>query len=665
MNIKKTILLLIILLLVLIKNNSIAANDTTFTKEFKRLPDTTQIRILVEYSDECEISDILTYTDRAIELGEKIKNQNLGYEFLRYYAAAYNNEAYYFDQVGNIKESLKSNIRALSLREEINDSVGIGESYNNLAYLFQQQGDFSSATNYYNKASKIFVDLKDQSGLVSININLGYVYFLEQKYDSSQVYFETGLVIAEEVNDVKGTSYALNNLASIYLRKELYDKAEEAYLKSLELRQQIGSKDGVARSHHNLGRFYFKREDLKKSFYHANICYQLANELNSPDVIGQATELLSDLYFKKNNFKKAFEFLRIHVEMKDSILSDETQQIAVKQQAKYEYEKQKAIDDKEHEKQLAISAEQEKKQRVIIYSIAGGLCLVVLFSILIYNRLQVTRKQKLIIEEQKQEAEQQKEIIEEAHKEITDSITYAKRIQEAILPPDRLVQKWLTNSFIIYKPKDIVAGDFYWMEQIDDKILFAAADCTGHGVPGAMVSVVCHNAMNRAVREFKLINPNEILDKTRELVVEQFIKSDKDVKDGMDIALCVLNNKTKQLQYSGANNPLWILRNEAEEIEEIKATKQSIGKVDSPQPFKTHHIQLNKKDVVYIFSDGYADQFGGEKGKKLKYKPFKKLLISLRKETMEKQREIINNHFLTWKGELEQVDDICIVGVKI
>jgi len=265
-----------------------------------------------------------------------------------------------------------------------------------------------------------------------------------------------------------------------------------------------------------------------------------------------------------------------------------------------------------------------------------------------------------------------------------DSITYAKRIQSAILPPQKVVKEYLQESFILYKPKDIVAGDFYWMEQVGGKILFAAADCTGHGVPGAMVSVVCNNGLNRSVREYSLTDPGEILNKTRELILEEFEKSDEEVKDGMDIALCSLEGNV--LKYAGAHNPLWIIRskrhsapdaesstneitgqasNDEYVLYEIKANKQPIGKFDNPKPYTTHSIELMKGDSIYIFSDGYADQFGGEKEKKFKTANFKKLLLSVNDKPLEQQKELINQTFENWKGELEQLDDVCIIGVRI
>ncbi len=251
--------------------------------------------------------------------------------------------------------------------------------------------------------------------------------------------------------------------------------------------------------------------------------------------------------------------------------------------------------------------------------------------------------------------------LEEQHKEITDSINYAKRIQSAILPPNKIVKEYLEDSFILYKPKDVVAGDFYWMEHSEGKVFFAAADCTGHGVPGAMVSVVCNNALNRSVREYGMNTPGDILDKTKELVIKEFEKSEDEVKDGMDIALCCLEGN--KLTYSGANNPLWIVR--SQEIIEIKADKQPIGKFEFEKPFTTHEMDLIKGDSLYIFSDGYPDQFGGEKGKKYKTGNLKKLLLSIQNHPMEKQRNLLNDEFEKWRGSIEQIDDVCVIGVRI
>ena len=274
---------------------------------------------------------------------------------------------------------------------------------------------------------------------------------------------------------------------------------------------------------------------------------------------------------------------------------------------------------------------------------------------------------------------EQKKMVEEKNHEITDSINYAKRIQEAILPPNAFIEEHLPQSFILYKPKDIVAGDFYWMEVIEQNnsklILIAAADCTGHGVPGALVSVVCSNALNRAVNEFSLHTPGEILTKTRELVLETFAKSESDVKDGMDISLLAIQYHTEELTkviWSGANNPLWYTSTSGAssasatdvELKEIKAHKQAIGKTENPSPFPNHELNLKRGEAVYLITDGFADQFGGEKGKKFKYKSLSDLLVRTQNLSMSQQKNELEKTFTSWKGSLEQVDDVTIIGIR-
>lgn len=266
--------------------------------------------------------------------------------------------------------------------------------------------------------------------------------------------------------------------------------------------------------------------------------------------------------------------------------------------------------------------------------------------------------------ERTQELQIEKLKVEEKNTEILSSIEYARRIQNAILPPMKIVKGWLKESFILYMPKDIVAGDFYWLEKVGNDVYVAACDCTGHGVPGALVSVVCNNALNRALNEFSERDPGKILDKTRELVVENFAKSDDDVKDGMDISLACINLTNGNLLWAGANNPLWIYRSNNNTIEEIRADKQPVGKGHEHKPFQTHKIQLNKGDLLYLFTDGYADQFGGDKGKKLTRTKFKDLLVSVAGESIERQHALIAEMHLAYRGSEEQVDDICIIGIR-
>lgn len=266
---------------------------------------------------------------------------------------------------------------------------------------------------------------------------------------------------------------------------------------------------------------------------------------------------------------------------------------------------------------------------------------------------------------QKEEIEIQNQRISELYNQVTDSIKYAKRIQEAILPPDELIKDLLPNSFILYKPKDIVSGDFYWIGQKANKIFFAAVDCTGHGVPGALMSIVGSNGLNQALHTEGIDRPSQILDSLNKEVTATLHKRDENAaQDGMDLAICAWDKKKNVLEYAGAYNPLYIMR--SGKIEQVKADKQAIGTfAEGSDKYTNHEVKLEHGDCIYLFSDGYADQFGGPKGKKFMYRQFREQLSELDGKSMDEQKEILGKILEKWKGPLEQVDDILVMGLKI
>ena len=305
------------------------------------------------------------------------------------------------------------------------------------------------------------------------------------------------------------------------------------------------------------------------------------------------------------------------------------------------------------------------RQRIIITIAVFGAGILAVFLVFIYRSLRVKKKNNQLLSQKNHQIEKQKEIVEEKNKEITDSINYAKRLQSAILPSMDTLKKEFSDSFVIYKPKDVVSGDFYWFEKRNDFFFVAAADCTGHGVPGAMVSVVCSNALNRCVNEFGILRPDEILNKTRELVIRTFAKSGADVKDGMDISLCAIDKANKKIIFAGANNPLWLLDKASGEMKDFKPSKQPIGLYNEMKDFHQTEIDLNEGDHIYLFTDGYADQFGGEKGKKLKYRPFRDELIRTSAFSASVQQKKLSEFFENWRQDYEQVDDVCVIGIHI
>lgn len=580
----------------------------------------------------------------------------------------YHNKGVQFEAIGDDVKALELFIKAAKIHEELNDLWRLSGDYLTIGNYYVSADDLKMALKYYKKAIVIAEDEDYKDNLSNYFISIGNIALLGGDYDEAMKCYVKSLELAKEVGDKSRFALPLSRIGELYELKGENERALDYYYQALAVSEEIGSVDEITGSLINLGNIFLMQNKINESFNFAERAFKLALEIGYPNQICNSSDLLSSVYEKQGKGLKALEMYKLYVQMKDSLNNESTQKATAQQQAKYEYEKQKVLDDAEHDKLLAVEQEEKEKQQILTGATAGGLGLVIVFLIFVFNRLRVTKKQKLVIEEQKEEVEQQKEVVELAHheleeknQEIMDSITYAKRIQSAILPAAKVVKEYLKESFILYKPKDVVAGDFYWMEHKDGKVLFAAADCTGHGVPGAMVSVVCNNALNRSVREHGLTDPGEILNKTREIVVAEFEKSEEDVKDGMDIALCSLEGM--KLQYAGAHNPLWIIRNG--EIIETKANKQPIGQFDNPEPYTTHSFDLEQGDSIYIFSDGYVDQFGGEKGKKFKSKAFRELLLSIQDKPMEEQKKEIDEAFEKWKGDLDQIDDVCVIGVKV
>ena len=619
----------------------------------------------------------------------------------------------------------------LTLAEKQNDHLMALKARGNRGLVYEKKGDFIKAFEEYGFANKQAIILKDTSFMASSNGNLGNVSIRLGKYSEALEYLNNALKYFKYSGNKIGEANQYNSLSMVYesindsvnhekyllLAAEIYEqigakvqystvlinlsaleenrgnnlKALALAEKSLAIKREYNDQIGILPLLLNMSILYNKEKKYEASS--GALDEVMSISLKEGDLFHQAEAMIkrAGLYRITGKTEQAYDLLLDYITLREEILGEETQKAVAEFQEKYESEnKQLEIDKLTKEKQVSnlIIEKQETNKKILIGIIVGGL--LILF-ILVYAFIQ-KRKNNIELEARNKEINFQKHIVEEKNKEITDSIVYAKRIQAAILPPQKIVKQYLNESFILYKPKDIVAGDFYWMECLsltpskgggtpfplgrdgDGLVLFAAADCTGHGVPGALVSVICNNGLNRSVREHRLTDPGKILDKTREIVIQEFEKSEDDVKDGMDIALCSLRldveglklNKPETiaiLQYAGANNPLWIVRNE--EIIEIKANKQPIGKYDNLEPYTTHTVELQKNDTIYIFSDGFADQFGGENGKKLKAANFKKLLLSMQNENMTRQKELLDDAFEQWKGELEQLDDVCVIGVRV
>lgn len=559
---------------------------------------------------------------------------------------------------GDLEKAMEFQLKSLEMEKEANNIYGMAISYNTLGIFSHNLGNLEEAKKYQYKSLAL-----SRKGGFPINISncylaLSIVAEKEHRLNLALSYLDSAKLEIETINDLHTLSTIENNRANIYVKLNKLDKAEKIALGALKLSKEANSVDKIKLSYEVLTQVY----ELKKNYKRALDYYKKSIQYG---------DSMFNIKNKEELTRKDLEFEFANERFKDSVQNAEIQSIKDLeiQNKNYEIEKKEALIDKEKTFKIALFI---------------GLGLLIVIALILYQGILRKKKDHQIISKQKQEVEQQRDFanrqkiiaekqaqqLEEKNKEITDSINYAKRIQTAILPRLSTVKEYLNNSFVLYMPKDIVAGDFYWLEHKENKVFFAAADCTGHGVPGAMVSVICNNALNRSVREFNLSNPGEILDKTREFVQQEFSKSVEAVHDGMDIALCSINTSIeskyathRKLQYAGANNPLWIVRNN--ELIEIPADRQPVGKYDNSKPYTTHETVLKKGDTIYIFSDGYQDQFGGEKGKKFKSANFKKLLLEINSLSMETQKEVLKSRYEEWRGDIEQIDDVCVIGMRI
>ncbi|MCG8573239.1 MAG: tetratricopeptide repeat protein [Flavobacteriales bacterium] len=612
---------------------------------------------------------IYSSPDSAIYFGEILLKKSEQINDKKRMSTAYNTlgTGYYF--LGDMETALTYYEEMGKLIDYYPSQAAEAVYLGSLANIYFYQEDYQRALDHYLKVANIFNETGQRGNEATTWNNIGNIYKDLDSLDKALESYKSSLEIREEIHDSIGLATTLSDIAKINFKQNRSKEALQNFHRSLSISEHINCDDCLANIYLNLAEYYHDQNRLDSSLFYGKKGYQISTDRNLTLRAKEASFQLYKIYKALGKYNQALNKHEEFLAIQDSIRNDEFEREVIQQELKYEFQKQ-AVEDsiKAAEealvKDLELKAERAENKRIQqrSYFLYVGLGIALLFGVFIYNRFKISQKQKGIIESQKERVDLAYKQLEEKNHEILNSINYAKRIQSAILPPDSLVKQLLPQSFVLYLPKDIVAGDFYWLEQAKDEILFAAADCTGHGVPGAMISVLCNNALNRSVREHKLTDPGQILDKTREIVISEFEKSEREVKDGMDIALCAFKNG--ELKYAGAHNPLWLIRKDSNEVEEIKANKQPIGKFVKAQPYTTHHLNVASGDTVYLFSDGFIDQFGGEKGKKLKAKYFKRLLMAIHNYPMPQQKEMLLKAFSDWKGELEQIDDVCVIGVK-
>ncbi|MCB9223664.1 MAG: SpoIIE family protein phosphatase [Crocinitomicaceae bacterium] len=532
--------------------------------------------------------------------------------------------------------------------------------------VFKRQDDYEMACEYYEQ--EIEYGRKHNLKLVEVEgLSLSGLC-IEDPYELLKIDLEC-LRIYQELNKGMSMGITLTYLAEDYLKLDMEDSAMYYYEKAIETYEKEGeiSLLGATLSDYalmliDLGKFALAEKNLKR-----------AEELAAKTGIKQQIRYWTlygayfNLRYEQGRYKEAVDYQKLMFAYRDSSRNQEHQDAILEMEVKYNDEKQKAqlailAKDNELAKKENLLAKEEAETQSFIKKIfmVGGF-IVLLLGVFVFIKYRESQKQKLIISEQKSEMEFQKDLVDAKNKDIIDSMVYASSIQKAIITSEEYISKMFPDFFVFYQPRDIVSGDFYWAYEAESgKKLIAIGDCTGHGVPGAMMSMLGTAFLNEIVIEKKIETPADIMNSLREQV-KRSLKGDQR-KDGMDMCFCTVEGNT--LTFCGANLPLYIFRNG--EFIQLKGEKQPIGYVPTgEQPFTDQTFELSKGDVIYMFSDGYADQFGGPKGKKYKYKSFREKLADISMLPISKQKEIIDEEFEIWKGDLEQLDDVCVMGIKI
>lgn len=599
----------------------------------------------------------IEYFRRCYKIKEEIGEKDGMARYLNNMGAVYKDQ-------GDYPRAIDAYSRSLRLREELDDRRGQAAPLNNLGNIYRELNDYSMALDYFLRSLKIKEETGDENGASGTLGNIGLVYQDQGEYVQSMKYFTRSLAIKEKNDDKQGMGNALNNIGLNYKKQENYSKAMECFQRSLILFVELDDKKGQSALLSNLGNIYQIQGDYYQAIKYGKKALQFAKEVGAVMDIKIASKTLYKAYKKTGQHQKALKMHEIYLSMRDSIINKENTKAALRQQIQYEYDKEQALEDVKQEKKMALSKEREKRQKLILSATAIGLCMVLFIAGFIFNRLRITRNQKKLISAQKKKVEQQKRIIETKSKDITDSIRYAEGIQKSILPTMKQVKRMLPDSFIWFKPKDIVSGDFYWVAENNDKVYFAVCDCTGHGVPGSLMSVVGTYLLNEAVNIKGIYHPADIFEEVRRKLKISLKQEglDGEQRDGMDAALCAWD-KNNKLEFALAYNSLFHIRKG--ELMETKPDKQPVGFHNiEEKPYTHHELTLEKGDTIYLFSDGYVDQFGGKRNKKFMIKNFKKLLLSIQDKTMNEQKDILQTTMAEWKGSTEQVDDILVMGLR-
>jgi len=582
---------------------------------------------------------------------------------------------------GNYELAINQHLEALDTYEGLQNNEGIAWSALNIARLFKMMKNYSKSIEYIHQSLEIY-ELIEGEGATNTGVTLclkelGSVYYEMGDSQKAIEYSEKVLERNKITGNQQGIANSLSTLGQIYFYREEPAKSLSFFLEAKELKDSLNDKTEMSLILRYLGRIYLLKGNIPKAGEYLQESLEYAQKQNLKEEIKEDYLALSELCEKRNQLQLAFGYYKQYTALKDSLNSQKINELELQ----YEFDKQQREAEFEQKQKDALQQAKLQKQKIYTWAFVGGFLFMIVFAYVIFKNYQRKKRTNIILTRQKEEIEAQKDEIEAqrdyvtkqrdqiAHQNtiITDSIEYASRIQAALFPQQKKLQELLPAHFIFMKPKNIVSGDFYWITEKGKKLIVVVSDCTGHGVPGAFMSMLGIAFLSEIVNKSRVIQPNKILDELRERIIESLHQDygSRGSKDGMDMAICIIDKESLLMEYAGAYNPVFIVRNK--ELIELKADKMPIGihAVKVEKGFSKQEFTLEKNDMVYMFSDGYMDQFGGAEGLKFKQKSFKELLTKIADKKEDAQLKKIEKTMKDWQGDFSQIDDIMVLGFRI
>jgi len=611
---------------------------------------------------------------------------------------------------GNYNDALEYFIKSLEIAQAIADTESISLSYNNIGMIHYDLEDYDRALNYYEMSLELKLKMNDENGAALLYMNIGIIYYFKDDYDAVLSYFNKSLEIWERNGSDRQVALVKSNMAELYIELHQETKAIKYLIDAKKIYTNLNEVFDVIQTDLLIGQLYAENGEYDNAVKIFNLCLEKSKKAESISSEQEVYASFVNLYKLKSDYENAFKYKLKYDALKDSIFNEDKSNKIEELETKYQTEqKEKQIELMEKDK--LVGDLKQKKMLITIYSISIGILLLIGLIIFVFRAYKIKKQAFVKINEQKDEitnknaelnqrneeilaqrdeieqqrdiANEQRDVIYHQKEALTDSIEYALKIQRAIIPQDKEVKKILNEYFIFYLPKDVVSGDYYWVDKINTYTIVSVADCTGHGVPGAFMSMLGMSFLNEITKKPDVKHPNQVLELLRNNIIEALKQKGKDAErfDGMDMSLVVFNEEDDFIEYSGAYNPIYII-SDKEVVAETENTKIKIFEEEgiskklyeiAPDKmpvaihlkmfeFSNHIIKVNKGDQLILFSDGFADQFGGEKGKKYRYKNFKSLLLRNSNKNLKEQYSCVNQEYKRWIGEREQIDDISILS---